>query len=245
MVHKNNLAVFFIISTLLAACVPQTTQEPVPLETVSTEPSSPVSAPPTETFSPTEAPAANSEWVTYRDPRYGIGLAYPCWWAFTPMPAEGYGSAISLRSFDEEYFRAHSTKGNWNGAMPPEGVFALDIAVFENIDPALSTVDAWLTFTDPDMSAIASAEERVIGQNTATVIQMLNMNNSSDPPATLYLYRLAPDKLLMVNPLFQDRLDSNDVQGILNSISLSPDQPINVPAYAPNEPLIPAACAGR
>lgn len=245
MVRKISLSVIFIASILLGSCAPQVTQEPIPLETQPVETPELESVLPTETVSPTDMPAANDEWVTYRDPRYGIGLAFPCWWAFTPMPAEGYGGAISLRSFDEEYFRAHSTKGNWNEAMPPEGVFALDIAVFENIDPALSTVDAWLTFTDPDMSAIASSEERVIGQNTATVIQMLNMNNSSEPPSTLYLYRLAPDKLLMVNPLFQDRLDSNDVQGILTSLSLSPDQPIVVPAFAPHEPLIAAACAGK
>jgi hypothetical protein len=232
MVRKYILPVFFITSILMVACVPRASPS-LPSETVSTEPPSPVSDPPTEIVPATEMPAANSEWVTYRDPRYGIGLAYPCWWAFTPMPEEGYGGAISLRSFDEEYFRAHSTKGNWNGAMPPEGVFALDIAVFENIDPDLSTVDAWITFTDPTMSAIASAEERVIGQNTATVVQMLNMN------------RLTPDKLLMANPLFQDRLDANDIQGILTSLSLSPDQSIMVPAFAPHEPLIAAACAGK
>ena len=244
MVHKISLPVFFIFSTLLVACAPGAVQ-PVPPETQSVETQLPESAPPTEIAPPTEMHAANSEWVTYRDPRYGIGLAYPCWWAFDPMPAEGYGGAINLRSFDEEYFRAHSTKGNWNNSAPPEGVFALDIAVFEDIDPALSTVDAWLTFTDPDMSAIASAEERVIGQNTATVIQMLNMNNSSDPPFTFYLYPLAPDKLLMVNPIFQDRLDANDIQGILTSLSLNPDQAIVVPAFAPHEPLIAAACAGK
>jgi len=245
MVRKFSLPVFFILTVLLGACAPQVTQEPIPpvaqlVETLESE-----SVPPTEIASPTEMPTANSEWVTYRDSRYGIGLAYPCWWAFTPMPAEGYGGAISLRSFDEEYFRAHSTRGNWNNSAPTEGVFALDIAVFEGIDPALSTVDAWKIFTDPDMSAIASAEERAIGQNTATVIQMLNMNNSSDPPSTLYVYRLAPDKLLMVNPIFQDRLDANDIQGILTSLSLNLDQAIIVPAFAPHEPLIAAACAGR
>jgi len=245
MVRKYSLHVFFILTVLLGACAPQATQEPVPLETQPVETSIPESTPPTEIAPPTEMPAANSAWVTYRDPRYGIGLAYPCWWAFTPMPTEGYGGAVTLRSFDEDYFRAHSIKGNWNGDVPPEGVFALDIAVFENIDPALSTVDAWITFTDPTMSAIASAEGRVIGQNTATVIQMLNMNNSSDPPSTLYVYRLAPDKLLMVNPLFQDRLEASDIQGILNSLSLSPDQSIIVPVFAPHEPLIAAACAGR
>jgi len=245
MVRKNSLTVFFILSILLAACAPQPAQEPIPLETQPVETMAPESVLPTETVPQTEMPEDNSEWATYRDPRYGIGLAYPCWWAFTPMPTEGYGSALTLRSFDEEYFRAHSIKGNWNNSMPPEGVFALDIAVFEEIDPTLSTVDAWTIFTDPEMSEIASAEERMIGQNTATVIQMLNMNNSSDPPFTLYVYRLAPDKLLMVNPLFQDRLDADDVQGILNSLSLSPDQPIVVPAFAPHEPLIAAACAGK
>lgn len=241
MTQKIGSTLFFIVLIWLAACSPQPTQEPIPLETQPAE----TSVPPTEIASPTEIPAANNEWAAYRDPRYGIGLAYPCWWAFTPMPAEGYGGAISLRSFDEEYFRAHSTKGNWDGDMPPEGIFALDIAVFENIDPALSTVDAWKTFTDPSMSAIALAEEQVIGQNTATAIQMLNLNNSNDPPATMYLYRLAPDKLLMINPLFQDRLDANDVQGVLNSLSLSPEQAIIVPAFAPHDPLIPAACAGK
>ena len=245
MVRNYSLAVFSIISTLLVACAPQTTREPVPLETQPVETLTSESAPPTEIAPPTEMPAANSEWVTYRDPRYGVGLAYPCWWAFTPMPTEGYGGAMTLRSFDEEYFRAHSTKGNWNNNIVPVGVFAIDIGVFEGFDPALSTVDAWGTFTDPTMSVIAASEERVIGQNTATVIQLQNVNNSSEPPFTMYLYRLAPDKILMFSPLFQDRLDSNDVQGILTSLSLNPNQPIVVPAFAPHEPLIAAACAGR
>ena len=183
-------------------------------------------------------PEANSEWVTYRDPRYGVGLAYPCWWAFTPMPIEGYGGAMTLRSFDEEYFRANSTKGNWNGA-------AIDVGVFEGFDPAMSITDAWATVTDPTMSVIAASEERMIGQNQATVIQMQNVNNNNDPLFTMYLFRLAPDKILMFSPLFQDRLDSNDIQGILTSLSLSLDQAIVVPAFAPHEPLIAAACAGK
>jgi hypothetical protein len=159
------------------------------------------------------------------------------------MPTEGIGGAITLRSFDEEYARAHSTKGNWNGAVPPEGVFAIDIGVFEGIDPALSTTEAWASMSDPTMSVIAASEERMIGQNQATLIQMQNVNNNNDPLFTMYLFRLAPDKILMFSPLFQDRLDSNDIQGVLTSLSLNPDQPIIVPAFAPHEPLIPAACA--
>ena len=242
MAHKNSLILFFVASTLLGACVPQPVP-PAPPETHPVETTAPESVPPTEIVPATETQPASILWTGYRDPRYGIGLAFPCWWVFTPMPTEGYGGAMTLRSFDEEYFRAHSIKGNWNDSVPPEGVFALDIGVFEGIDPALSTVDAWATLTDPTMSMIAASEERVVGQNTATVIQIQNLVNSSDPPFTMYLYRLAPDKILMVSPFFQDRLDANDIQGILTSLSLSPDVPIQVPTVAPHEPLIPAACA--
>jgi len=241
---RKFLPVFFILTVLLGACAPQAAPS-LPPETVSTEPPTPISVAPTEIVPATEAPVPNSDWVAYRDPRYGVGLAYPCWWVFTPMPTEGIGGAITLRSFDEDYFRAHSTKGNWNDAVLPEGVFAVDIGVFEGFDPAMSITDAWNTVTDPTMSVIASSEERTIGQNQATVIQMQNVVNSSDPLFTMYLYRLAPDKVLFVSPLFQDRLDANDVQGILTSLSLSPDQPIVVPAFAPHEPLIAAACAGK
>jgi hypothetical protein len=245
MLPKNGIALFFIVPILLAACASQTTQEPIPLETQPVETLLPESALPTETSPSTEIPVAKGEWVTYRDPRYGVGLAYPCWWVFTPMPTEGYGGSMTLRSFDEDYFRAHSTKGNWQDNLVPEGAFAIDIGVFEGFDPALSITDAWASVTDPTMSVIASSEERMIGQNQATVIQMQNVVNRSDPPFSMYLFRLAPDKILMFSPLFQDRLDSNDVQGILTSLSLRPDQPVNVPAIAPHEPLIAAACVGK
>ena len=244
MIRKNSLTVLFIASTLLAACVPQPVS-PAPPETQPVETLVSESPPPTEIVPATETQSVSILWTGYRDERYGIGLAFPCWWAFIPMPAEGYGGAMTLRSFDEDYFRAHSTKGNWNESVPPEGVFALDIGVFEGIDPTLSTVDAWASMTDPSMSVIASAEEQMIGQNQATVIQMQNVVNTSDPLFTMYLYRLAPDKILMVSPLFQDRLDTNDIQGILTSLSLSPDVPIQVPTVMPHEPLIAAACAGN
>lgn len=244
MVRKISLAVLFIVSILLAACAPQETQ-PAPLEMQPELTLLPESVPSIETVPVTETLAVSSEWVAYRDPRYGVGLAYPCWWVFTPMPAEGYGGSMTLRSFDEDYARANSTKGNWNDNMVPEGVFALDIAVFEGINPTLTTTEAWAGMTDPTMSKIVSSEERMIGQNQATVIQIQNVVNNNDPLFTMYLFRLAPDKILMFSPLFQDRLNTNDIQGILASLSLNPNQPITMPTVSPHEPLIAAACVGK
>jgi hypothetical protein len=241
----KRFAFFFILLALLAACAPQ--PAPVPTEIPATEAPPVVSTlpvQPTEEVQPTPGQAAtNSAWAQYRDPRYGIGFAYPCWWIMYPMPAEGIGGAISLRSFDEDYFRANSVKGQWKDGVVPEGVFAIDLGVFEGIDPAASNAEAYPM--DPETSAIVSSEDVLIGRNQATVIRLQNLVNSNDPLFTVILFRLAPDKLMIFVTQQQDRLDSADVQGILNSLSLSPDQPIVVPAGAPHPPLIPAACLSQ
>jgi hypothetical protein len=244
MVRKFSLIVFSAVFVLLTACTPQAAQ-PSPLGTDPAVTPSAVSAPPTEVAPATAAPVASHVWTEYRDPRYGIGLAYPCWWLLTPMSADGVGGTLTLRSFDEQYFLAHSIKGNWQDGIMPDGVFAIDIGVFEQIDPSKSNAEAWAAMLDTSMSTLVASEERMIGQNQATVIQLQNMVNSSDPLTTLFLFRLAPDKILMFSVLQQDRLASNDIQGILTSLSLSPDQPVSIPSVAPHEPLIAAACAGK
>ena len=79
MVRKIYLSVFSALFVLLTACAPQIAQ-PSPLETDPAVTPPAVSAPPAEIASATEAPAtlsaASHVWTEYRDPRYGIGLAY-------------------------------------------------------------------------------------------------------------------------------------------------------------------------
>jgi hypothetical protein len=243
----RRFAFLLILSALLAACAPQlapaptnmpatgatATEAPTVISTIPVQPTA-------EAQSTPEQPAANSAWVQYRDPRYGIGVAYPCWWIMYPMPAEGSGATLSLRSFDEDYFRANSVKGMWKDGIPPEGVFTADFVVFEGVDPAKSNTDAYPI--DPMTTAIVSSEDTLIGQNPATIIQLQDLINNNAPLFTVILFRLAPDKLLGFVTQQQDRLDSVDFQGILTSLSLSPDQPIVVPTDAPHPPLIPAAC---
>jgi hypothetical protein len=248
----RSITFLVILSALLAACAPQpalvptdmptaeatATDAPAAVSTLPVQPTMEVQSIPT-----TEQPSGNKAWVQYRDPRYGIGVAYPCWWIMYPMPAEGSGGALSLRSFDEDYFRANSIKGQWKGGVPPEGAFTADFLVFEGIDPATSNADAYPR--DPMASAIVSSEDVLIGQNKATVIQLKDLVNSNDSLFTAILFRLAPDKLMIFVTQQQDRLDSADFQGILSSLSLSPDQPITVPTVAPHPPLIPAACLSQ
>jgi hypothetical protein len=247
----KRFAFLLILSALLAACAtqpmpasteaPTATATPVVVSTLSIQPTIAASITP----EPTAANTANSAWVAYRDPRYGIGVAYPCWWIMNPIPADGNGGALTLRSFDEDYFRAHSTKGFWTDGIVPEGVFAVDLVVFEQIDPAKSTLEAYAGLIDPSQEAIVSSEERRIGQNQTTVIQIQNLVNNKDPLFTAYLFRLAPDKLLLFATQQQDRLDSADLQGILTSLSLSPEQPVMMPTATPHLPLIAAACLSK
>jgi hypothetical protein len=248
----RSITFLVILSALLAACAPQpapvstdmpaaeatATQAPTAVSTLPVQPTLEVQSIPT-----TEQPAVKSPWIQYRDTRYGIGVAYPCWWIMYPMPAEGSGATLSLRSFDEDYFRANSVKGQWKDGIAPEGAYAADFLVFEGINPALSNAEAYPR--DPETSAIASSEDTIIGQNPATIIQLQDLVNSNDSLFTAIVFRLAPDKLMIFVTQQQDRLDSVDLQSILTSLSLSPDQPILLPTSEPHPPLIPAACLSQ
>ncbi len=186
-----------------------------------------------------EEPALQGQWVEYRDPTYGFGLAIPCWWPYSPIPEEGIGGTMTIHSYDEAFFLANSTKGWWTGGDWPEGASKLDITVWQDFDPALTTLEAFNTTFDPTTSEIASTHEVRIGENEALLVEMRNLVNTSDPNSRLYVFRPAGDTLLMVSAAPDRALDSSDVQAMLASLSLSPDQPVNLPQVAPAPAIIP------
>jgi hypothetical protein len=74
-------------------------------------------------------------WIKLRDARYGYGLAVPCYWTVYPTPPQGNYAAMSMRSYDDAYFMAHSEKGGWIGGKRPEGAVSMDMVVIEGIKP--------------------------------------------------------------------------------------------------------------
>ncbi len=259
---RSNLHVFFLLLTLpmLTACVQGgrgvAPAEPVmptsilPLtpavQTVELHTATPEgqSAPTEAEISPTPPqvsgePALEGQWVEYRDPKYGFGLAIPCWWPYSPIPTQGIGGTMTIHSYDEAYFLANSTKGWWTGGDWPEGASKLDITVWQDFDPSLTTLEAFNTTFDPTSSEIASMHEVRIGENDALLVEMRNLVNTSDPNSRLYIFRPADDTLLMVSAAPDRALDSSDVQAMLASLSLSPDQPVNLPRVAPAPAIIP------
>jgi len=187
----------------------------------------------------TGEPALEGQWVEFRDPKYGFGLAIPCWWPYSPIPTQGIGGTMTIHSYDEAFFLANSTKGWWTGGDWPEGASKLDITVWQDFDPSLTTLEAFNTTFDPASSEIASSNEVRIGENEALLLEMRNLVNTSDPNSHLYVFRPADDTMLMVSAAPDRALDSSDVQAMLNSLSLSPEQSVILPLLAPSPAIIP------
>jgi hypothetical protein len=229
------LLLIILVTSACASSVVPTKESPNPIVT---DESLPVQSP-TET-APIPEQSASTAWKAIRDNRYGFGLAVPCWWLVSPIPAEGFGGVMTIKNFDEAYFNANSTKGFWNW---PNGALKLDVIVMEGIDPAKSDADAYMEFVDPSTNGLVSAEPLQIGANTLTVLTLSNLVNTNDPDTQMFVYRLAPDKLLMIVAIPQSIINTPDFQAILASIVLSPEAQIALPTITPAPALIDASCA--
>ena len=237
---KTKFLLFLLLVILtLSACAPSvvpTKEFPEPIVT-----EEPISVPAQAETAQQPEQSTSTAWKTVRDERYGFGLAVPCWWLVSPIPAEGSFGVMTIKNFDQAYFNANSSKGFWEW---PNGTLKLDVMITGGIDPAKSDTDAFMQFVDPTTTGLVSAEQQQFGAHTATVMTFSNLVNTSDLDEKLFIFRLAPDKLLTVAPVPQNIIDTPDFQAILASVVLSPDEQVTLPAINPAPALIEASCAG-
>lgn len=193
---------------------------------------------PLETPLPEQATASNL-WKEVRDPRFGFGVALPCWWQVNPIPSGGIGGVMTVKNYDEAYFNTHSIKGFWEW---PNGTLKIDFYITEGVDPTKSDADAYMALVDPTITGLTSSSLQQTGIHSATVLVLSNLVNRNDPDGKIFLYRLAPDKLLGVAPTPQSIIDTPDFQAILSSIVLSSDEQIALPTITPAPALINASC---
>jgi len=235
---NKSLLLLLLIALFVGACAPSvapTEEFPTPFPT-----EEPQAVPTQAEPAPQPEQPISTAWMIVRDQRYGFGLALPCWWIAHPIPEGGFGGAMTIYNYDEAYFNAHSTKGFWEW---PNGTLKMDVIVMEGIDPANSDIDGYLQFSDPTMERVDAVESQQFGSHTATVASLANVDNPNSPITKVYFFRLAPDKLLMVNPIPQSIIDTPDIQGILASIVLSPDEKVTLPTITPAPALIDSSCA--
>ena len=236
---KNKSLLLLLLSVIFVnACAPSVAPTEESSDRVPTE--EPQSVPTQTEPAPQSEQPISTAWKAVRDQRYGFGLALPCWWIVHPIPEGGFGGAMTIYNYDDAYFNANSTKGFWDW---PNGTLKMDVIVMEGVEPANSDIDGYMQFSDPTMERVEAAESKQFGSHNATVASLVNVDNPNSPVTKVYFFRLAPDKLLMVNPVPQTIIDTPDFQAILASIALTPDEQVILPTIAPAPALIDASCA--
>jgi len=235
---NKSLLLLLLIALFVSACAPSVApieESPAPFPT-----EEPQAVPTQAEPAPQPDRPISTAWRAVRDQRYEFGLALPCWWIVHPIPEGGFGGAMTIYNYDEAYFNTHSTKGFWEW---PNGTLKMDVIVMEGIDPANSDIDGYMQFSDPSMERVDAVESQQFGSHTATVASLANVDNPNSPITKVYFFRLAPDKLLMVNPIPQSIIDTPDFQAILTSIVLTPDEQVMLPTITPAPALIDSSCA--
>jgi hypothetical protein len=169
--------------------------------------------------------------VKYRDPKFGYGLALPCFWVIYP----GVGRP-SIMSYDEAFLRAHSVRGHWLNNEWPEGAVKIDVVVFDDIDPSLSLAEVAFQRLTNERQYVHSTEEVTVGAHPAVLAEMRDSQDAS-VSYILPLFRLSPDRILFFSVMPRRALTSPDVQAIIASLALSPEQGIAMPSTAPGGPV--------
>jgi len=185
----------------------------------------------------TNTPAPVSPlWVEYWDPRYGYGLALPCFWNIYPTQADAFSGGPSIRSYDSYFFLANSVRSQWVNSEWPQGAVKFDLYVSEDVDPSLSLIDAARQELAKQEFIVQSIEEVTIGSNTAALAVRGGQDDPSIPDKT-YVFRLSPSSMLFfyVNP--RAMLDSPEVQAIITSLAVSNAEKISMPVIPPPDPV--------
>jgi len=208
-----------------------TSTEPI-ISTATPRPTETVEAPtPTLTSTPVPEATASPLWTEYRSPRYGYGLALPCFWVIYPGTDHP-----TIMSYDEAFLQTHSIRGQWLNNEWPDRAIKIDVWVSEAIDPSLSLAEAASQSLNAENTYVHAAQEVTIGSRPAVLAELRDRNDAS-VSYLIPVFRLSPGRLLFFSVLPRQALSSSDVQAILGSLALSPDQEIVIPSVPPEPPV--------
>jgi hypothetical protein len=237
MLRLTRAALFFLLAAALAACGQvlvgiEDTATPSERGGEATAGGQPTTPAPTPT--PTEAPSPY--WGVVEDARTGLRFAIPCFWhADIPGPAQdptGRG-AFSVRNYDDEYAMSFP-----RSQIPEDaGAVKIDFLYWESSDfgvsagASLSDFNLSQFFAGSESEVVSSEIVEVNGQEALHVITEGTFGRGE-----LYIMRLGDGLVLGFAPIFTP--DSPDVQGVLESIALTPDKEVRVPTFQPGPPPV-------
>lgn len=252
MKSKRLLIVLVILVIASLACgqfsigleSPTQEQGPAPanVQTIEKPDSGLVDLPAPETDSVSEG--GSLYWSEAVDDRFGVRFAVPCFWQVLVPPSEqdpsGYGS-FPINNFTQEYIDSLGPKRG--GLVWEQGGMKIDIGYLKAEQYGLTSaasmeelVAAMYPADKPLYSAadLLSAEPKTI--NGQSALEITTSSKEFETISTYYLFQVSPGLFLTFNPYPSEALSHPDIQGILNSIALTPSIEVNVPDIFPANP---------
>jgi hypothetical protein len=208
---------------------------------------------PAEPQEPVSEPQGSQYWVEVQDPHHGFRFAVPCFWrvdfpvAVPNSDMDPARSAYSAFNYPDGYASQFP-----RGAIPPENgiikidFYPVDLGFAQDIPDDISLEDYVAYEVNNSWSPereLVSVEETSINGNKALLVT--DYNSKYETSGSYYLLRISPDFLLnIVEVNMSDRYGSEDVQAIINSLTLDPQAAVPLPNQIPGEPPlgVDAAC---
>jgi hypothetical protein len=213
--------------------------------------------------SPTAAPVAQSDgvednqpnpepdgsqfWVEVRDDRTGIRFVIPCFWIADIPTGEqdpsGLGS-FQIKNYTEEFVSSFGPKKGdliWeNGAIKIDMMYSKGEHL--GLPPGASAREFAQRLNRGEGEGIESLEDVTINGQPAVLVTTYNSIYESTHQS--YTFALSNDLFLIFSVHPNNENFNADVQGILQSLALTPEVNVRVPEFIPKHPPegVPAAC---
>ena len=181
-------------------------------------------------------------WKEIRDEETGYGLAVPCWWQVKAIPVETEGniSSIAIRNYDDNFFNTYSENGDWIGGTPPEGVVVMSVTVAKTTSE-LNTEESYMQYTQPGTVEVIASQEKKVGELTYTLVTVKSSTDTTLPALTVFINRLSPETVLIINAYPPQAIVSSDFQMILSSLTLE-GETVSIPSNPPEQALVNIVC---
>ena len=203
---------------------------------------------PTPLPQPSETPAPSPYWSVHTDSFTGISFAVPCFWEVQLTEADpltANGGYMSTQNIPQGYAMQYPLAFPRGTGVFEIGGIKIEFVIFNltasGYPPGTSPLDYVTAQSEGDsLSTLVDTEEiEINGQAGLLVTSKSDFGVSQD-----YMFSLSNQLLLLVNSFPEDSLNQSDMQGVINSISLSPENPVVIPSHTPAAPLpgLAAAC---
>jgi hypothetical protein len=195
-----------------------------------------------------ESGEASAYWSVAEDPRTGIRFAVPCYWQIlipTPDQDPSRLGSFLVQNFTEAYTQQFP---RGQGVFESGGI-KVDFLYFEashwGLTPGISLEQVAQRLAGGDESEFEiKASEPVIVNGQPALKVSDGRKGENGITGTYTLMAVSPELYFGFSPAPLGAHENADVQGIMQSLALSPEVEVQVPRFTPAAPLpgIEAAC---